>query len=168
VVVRYDNIESYNVDGNSKELTSPDEKQFLEDLDELVNMVKHPDEEVQYLGDTGIRFHQMKLWVEDHILYGEARTECSEDEFLSKIPIQKTATEYILDFTEEEDEEVKYLITNGKTMVQSGRVLIVWPIDSPVLEFTITAIEEQPHLERSLADLFTQHYPEGLEIDFEQ
>jgi hypothetical protein len=125
VVVRYDNIESYNVNENSKELTSLDEKQFLEDFDELVNMVKHPDEDVQYLGDTGIRFHQVKLWVEHHTLYGEARAECSEDEFLSGMSIQKTATEYISDFAGEEDEEVKHLVTNGKTMIQNGRVLIV-------------------------------------------
>lgn len=164
VVVRYDNIESYRVDKHSKELTSTqDEQEFLDDFNELVNMVKHPDEDGQTFGDTGICFHQLRLWVEDHTLYGEAWAECSEEEFLSKISIQKTATAYIWDFAEEEDEEVKHLVTNGTTRIQDGHFLIVWPIDTPVLEVTITALEERPRLERSLADLFVQQYPDGIE-----
>ncbi len=166
VVVRYDNIESYDGE-NLNELTSPrDEQEFFDDFDELVNLVKHPNDDVQHLGDTDIHFHHLRLWVEDHRLYGEAQAECSEEEFLN-IPIHKTATAYMWDFAEEEDDEVQHLTTNGTMLVQNGRVVIVWPRDASVLEVTITAIEDPPHLERSLADLFTQHYPDGLEATIE-
>lgn len=154
VVVRYDNIAS----------SAEDEEAFLDDFEDLIGMINSPQDHWSHM--EGIRFTRARLWTEDSILYGELRAECSKDD-LSDAFLKITDAAYILDLADEGDEEMARLTTNGRTMVQDGRVVIVWPREASRLEYSITVLEEQQAPERSLAALFALRYPQGLEISIE-